>query len=441
MTVTQDDLTTARQNFESHISGVMQEMAQTAQGENAKFSCGVTGHDPHGRRGAGDDAGVVRGPAGAGVRHRRRCCRRTWPASAPATPTCSATSRRTRANSTRPASPWPSTARRRRPRRRRPPWRTGSRSRPWPPGTTGGGPQGCDVLYGVSSQLGSDADLDKLARERVSQPISYNGSYLLVQITKLTPNDFDKVTSYVQAAVQQAGSTATSKAIQAKERRSDVSVDPRYGEWSSGVGADLHPLHAGDRRTCPTRRPTPSGSPPPPPTPSAGSRATAPPPHHRGGPRTGRHRPPGHPGGRAPGRRGAAVPAHGAAPGRSPVAGRAPPSTTSTSRAPPSTRCTPPSSRSWWRRPRPRPSRWSTRCRARRRWPSAPWSCCGPTTASRSRSCPPSPSWTWPGPPWASTHWRPASGWSTPPPSRRWPPASRARSWWPRPGRATCSRT
>ena len=109
-------------------------------------------------------------------------------------------------------------------------------------GTTGGGPQGCDVLYGVSSQLGSDAHLDKLAVNAVSQPISYNGSYLLVQITKLTPNDFDKVTSYVQAAVQEAGSTATSKAIQAKERRSDVSVDPRYGEWSSGVAQIFTPF-------------------------------------------------------------------------------------------------------------------------------------------------------------------------------------------------------
>jgi hypothetical protein len=241
VTVTQDDLTTARQNFESHISGVMQEVAQTAQGENAKFSCGLTGTTLSGAEVLAtmpvsfvnqqvqvyatatvlqeDLAGV-----GASDADLQRYFSKHQSDFDTACFTVGVYSTEQAAQEAAAAVAY------------------GQSFSTLAAGTTGGGPQGCDVLFGVSSQLGSDAHLDTLAVNAISQPISYNGSYLLVQITKLTPNDFDKVTSYVQAAVQEAGSTATSKAIQAKERRSDVSVDPRYGEWSSGVAQIFTPF-------------------------------------------------------------------------------------------------------------------------------------------------------------------------------------------------------
>jgi PPIC-type PPIASE domain len=109
--------------------------------------------------------------------------------------------------------------------------------------TTGGGPQGCDVLFSVSSELPSSADLGSLAINQVSDPIAVsNGEYLLVQITSRTPSSFDKVKSVVQEAVEEAGSANAQKAVAAAERRSDVTLDPRYGVWVSGVAQILTPL-------------------------------------------------------------------------------------------------------------------------------------------------------------------------------------------------------
>jgi hypothetical protein len=239
--VSQDDLNTARQNFESHISGIMQEVAQTAEGENPKFSCGLSGSSLTGAEVLATMpasfvdqqvqvyatatvlqevlAGV--GASNADLQHYFSQHQSNFDT---ACFTVGVYSSEQAAQEAAAAVAF------------------GQSFSTLAAATTGGGPQGCDVLFGVSSQLGSGAHLDTLAVNAVSQPISYNGSYLLVQITKLTPNDFDKVTSYVQAAVQEAGSTATSNAIQAKERRSDVSVDPRYGEWSSGVAQIFTPF-------------------------------------------------------------------------------------------------------------------------------------------------------------------------------------------------------
>jgi hypothetical protein len=241
VTVSQADLDSARQNYESHISGVMQEVGQTAEGENPKFSCGLTGSSLSGAQVLAtmpasfvDQQVQVYATAAvlqedlAGVGASNADLQRYFSEHESDFDTACFT---VGVYSTEQAAQEAAAA-----------VAFGQSFSTLAAATTGGGPQGCEVLYGVSSQLGSDAHLDTLAVNAVSQPISYNGSYLLVQITKLTPNDFDKVTTYVQGAVEAAGSADTSKAIQAKEKRSDVSVDPRYGKWISGVAQILTPL-------------------------------------------------------------------------------------------------------------------------------------------------------------------------------------------------------
>jgi len=99
----------------------------------------------------------------------------------------------------------------------------------------GGGPQGCDILYGISQQLPAGTDLGSLALNTVSAPISYNGSYLLVEITKRTPTPFATAKSQVQSAVQTAGSAKAGQAVNAAEKLASVSVNPRYGKWNPGT--------------------------------------------------------------------------------------------------------------------------------------------------------------------------------------------------------------
>ena len=87
-------------------------------------------------------------------------------------PTWSGTSTPTRPSSTPRASPWPSTPAR--PTRKRP----RRRSRPGTPFATGGvaaaggGPQGCDILYGVASALPAGSNLQDLPLNTVSSPIA-----------------------------------------------------------------------------------------------------------------------------------------------------------------------------------------------------------------------------------------------------------------------------
>ena len=94
-----------------------------------------------------------------------------------------------------------------------------------------GGPRGCAALPVFASQLPSTANLGSLPVNGVSAPISAGGGYLLLQFTSRTPTPFSSAKPYVEQAVQQAGSTATQKAITAAERHASVSVDPRYGVW------------------------------------------------------------------------------------------------------------------------------------------------------------------------------------------------------------------
>jgi hypothetical protein len=109
---------------------------------------------------------------------------------------------------------------------------------------SGGGPQGCQNLYGVASELPA---LGSLPVDKVSSPIAEDGAYLLVQITSKSPTSFAKARTEVQSAVQSAGATKTRLAIDALEKRSQISVDGRYGKWvpaGSQVVVPSSPLSA-----------------------------------------------------------------------------------------------------------------------------------------------------------------------------------------------------
>ncbi len=97
--------------------------------------------------------------------------------------------------------------------------------------SSGGGAQGCHPLPEWESSLPSDADLGSLATGAVSSPISVSNSYVLLQITSRTPSTYANVKTDVANVVQQAGATATQKALAADERRSSVVVNPKYGVW------------------------------------------------------------------------------------------------------------------------------------------------------------------------------------------------------------------
>ena len=97
--------------------------------------------------------------------------------------------------------------------------------------TQGGGPQGCDILYGVASSLPAGTDLESLPLNTVSSPIAVNGNYLLIEITKRTPTSFAQARTEVESAVEAAGATKAGKIIDAAEKRATISVDRRYGEW------------------------------------------------------------------------------------------------------------------------------------------------------------------------------------------------------------------
>jgi len=97
--------------------------------------------------------------------------------------------------------------------------------------TEGGGPQGCDILYGIASSLPAGSDLQSLPLNTLSSPIAVNSSYLLIEITQRTPTSFAQAKTEVQTAVEAAGSTKAGTIIDAAEKTANVTVDRRYGEW------------------------------------------------------------------------------------------------------------------------------------------------------------------------------------------------------------------
>jgi hypothetical protein len=106
---------------------------------------------------------------------------------------------------------------------------------------TGGGPQGCDILYGVAAELPAGTNLESLPLNTVSAPISENGEYLLVEITKLTPTPFAKARTEVESAVQNAGATKARTEVDAAEKSAHVWVNARYGQWQPAQAEILPP--------------------------------------------------------------------------------------------------------------------------------------------------------------------------------------------------------
>ena len=90
-----------------------------------------------------------------------------------------------------------------------------------------GGVLGCVVV----SQFTFASQVDKLSVGQVSAPISYQGAYLLLQVTSRTTSPFTSVVSAVRQAVQGAGVSTATAALQKDQARAAIRVDARYGTW------------------------------------------------------------------------------------------------------------------------------------------------------------------------------------------------------------------
>ena len=90
----------------------------------------------------------------------------------------------------------------------------------------------CTELVAVAGELGTSISaLDGLAVGQASAPINVNGNYVVLELSKRTPTPYATAKPIVSQAVQEVGARATQTAISAAERRASVSVDPRYGTW------------------------------------------------------------------------------------------------------------------------------------------------------------------------------------------------------------------
>jgi PPIC-type PPIASE domain len=90
----------------------------------------------------------------------------------------------------------------------------------------------CTELVAVAGELGTGVStLDGIAVGKASAPINVNGNYIVLELSRRTPTPFATAKPIVSQAVQEVGARATQAAITAAERRATVSVDPRYGTW------------------------------------------------------------------------------------------------------------------------------------------------------------------------------------------------------------------
>lgn len=107
--------------------------------------------------------------------------------------------------------------------------------------TTGGGPQGTDVLYRITSQLPASADLQGLPLNTSSDPIAVNGEYVLFEITSRSPTPFASVRADVQQAALSVGAAMVQPLLSAAELHAHVALNPRYGVWSATSAVALAP--------------------------------------------------------------------------------------------------------------------------------------------------------------------------------------------------------
>jgi hypothetical protein len=95
-----------------------------------------------------------------------------------------------------------------------------------------GGPQPCEMQPLIAARLPSTFKLAELPVGTVSFPISLgSGEYLLVQVTSRTPTPYAQARNLVPQVVQNKGAARAQSAIQVAERNATVTVDPRYGVW------------------------------------------------------------------------------------------------------------------------------------------------------------------------------------------------------------------
>jgi hypothetical protein len=231
VTVTQAQLADARTALTNQISSVMQQVSQTAAGQNPKFSCGpraapLTGEEVLGQLPASfvdnqvqflaTASALQENLAGVGssesdlvryfTRHRSEFDTMCFNGAAFSSESDAATA----AASVASGTPFGQVA--------------GSAVQQ--------GTIPCNLLVTLAGELGvSPSSLDKLSVGKVSDPISVNGSYLLLELSSRTPTSFDKAKPVVSQAAQEAGSQVAQQAITVAERHASVSVDPRYGTW------------------------------------------------------------------------------------------------------------------------------------------------------------------------------------------------------------------
>jgi hypothetical protein len=85
------------------------------------------------------------------------------------------------------------------------------------------------------------ADVKGLAVGTVSQPVSNNGAYVLLEVTSYQPAAYDAVVAAVRGAVLDAGATKAAKELSALTKSASVDLDPRYGKWSGVSGIGIEP--------------------------------------------------------------------------------------------------------------------------------------------------------------------------------------------------------
>ena len=248
VTVTQSQLDAARQVYETEITQVMAEVAQTAQGQNPAFSCSVTGKPLTGGeilstlptsyvdRQVQYIASVTAlrehfsgyGSTEAGLLRYYQSHLSAFDTGCFTVAVYASQSDATAAKASVASGTPFSTGGLGDPGR----WSAGlpRARRRWPP------------------QLPSSAHLQTLPLNTVSDPIDDNGMYLLVEMTERTHTDFSAVKSLVSQAVQQAGATKTQTALAAVQRHSDISVNPQYGVWVPVPATDPGPVGPGGIR-------------------------------------------------------------------------------------------------------------------------------------------------------------------------------------------------
>jgi hypothetical protein len=243
VTVTQDDLVTAKSNLTGQITEVMSEILQTQEGQNVQYGCSLTGQALTGQqvldsmpasfvdeqvRFVAQASALEEDLAGVGSsesdlqNYFSAHSAQFDTACLTAAVFSSESAAQAGAAQVASGTPFATVA-------------AGTSA-------SGGGALGCDVLSDLITKLPSTADLKSLATGVVSAPIDDNGTYVLLEITSRTPTAYSKAKTAVENAVQQAGATVTQKALAAVERRSAVSVNPQYGEWVPVSASVLTPF-------------------------------------------------------------------------------------------------------------------------------------------------------------------------------------------------------